>query len=289
MGQPPSNEDMYTIILGSLPPSFDSYISAVSAISSVLGITISTDASMTTVTDKYNHQLLNSKSSKKDDYVTYTNEGSSKGQKGGSKKDVECYNCHKKGHYKADCWAEGRGKEGQGPKIKKKAKGKAKEVAAAAVAAKDKVKEKVEAWMVSLAVIDNDLFDEMESLLDLESVSNSKISKTSLPESFGKEYTIPFAFPSPHNDSDASLDGLPDLESVSDSSMDEQDSPESFGKDYTILCNYFFSPNIPDTSSKVSDSLDSLSEEFQYIPMKEEAYVATYKANTLQGTLEHSL
>jgi hypothetical protein len=27
-----------------------------------------------------------------------------------------CYNCDCKGHYKADCWRPGGGKEGQGPK-----------------------------------------------------------------------------------------------------------------------------------------------------------------------------
>ena len=35
-------------------------------------------------------------------------------------KDIECFNCHKKGHKKADCWAKGGGKEGQGPKSKLK-------------------------------------------------------------------------------------------------------------------------------------------------------------------------
>jgi hypothetical protein len=31
-------------------------------------------------------------------------------------KDVECYNCHKKGHLAKDCWSKGGGSEGQGPR-----------------------------------------------------------------------------------------------------------------------------------------------------------------------------
>jgi hypothetical protein len=171
MGHPPSNDDMYAIALSSLPPSYDSYISAVSATSSVLGTTISTDALMTTIADEYDRQLLNSKGGKKDDNIAfYTNEGSSKSQKGGLKKDVKCYNCHKKGHHKADCWAEGGEKEGQGPKMKGREKGKAKEMTAA-VAAKEKVEEKVEAWMVSLAVI-----DEPESSFDAVDLSGGSNS-----------------------------------------------------------------------------------------------------------------
>ena len=149
MGHPPSNDDMYAIALGSLPPSYDSYISAVSTTSSVLCTTISANSLMTTIMDEYDHRPLNSKGAKKEDNVAfYSHEGASKDRKGGSKKDVECYNCHKKGHYKADCWAEGGGKEGQGLKLKGKAKGKPK-VAVAAVAAKEKEEEKVEVWMVS--------------------------------------------------------------------------------------------------------------------------------------------
>lgn len=48
---------------------------------------------------------------------------------------MECYNCGKKGHMKADCWAKGGGKEGQKPAWKGKAKNSAN---AAATSADDK-------------------------------------------------------------------------------------------------------------------------------------------------------
>ena len=46
------------------------------------------------------------------------------------KTDLQCGNCKKKGHTNEDCWAKGRGKEGQGPKQKKKDKSKTAIVAA---------------------------------------------------------------------------------------------------------------------------------------------------------------
>ena len=63
--------------------------------------------------------------------------------------------------------------------------------------------------MVSLAVIDNDWFDEMESLPDLEFVSDSGVDKTDLLESYDKDYITSFIHPFPHNDSDTSSDGPP--------------------------------------------------------------------------------
>jgi hypothetical protein len=130
-------------------------------------------------------------------------------------------NCHKKGHYKADCLAEGGGKEGQGPKMKGRTKGKAKKTTAA-VAAKEKVKEKVEAWMVLLAVInepessfdaadlsygsnlsDDDWFEEMDNLPNLQPVNDSNDSEM--------EENLP--------DNLDDMDSLLDLKSVSDSKI----------------------------------------------------------------------
>ena len=79
------------------------------------------------------------------------------------KKNVKCYNCKKKGHYKTECWAPGGGKEGQGPNQKGKGKAKAKETAGMAKEKdedKEKEKQVEEAW---LAMIDN---DELPDLVD---------------------------------------------------------------------------------------------------------------------------
>ena len=52
MGQPLADNDFYAIIMGSLPASYDPYISAVNATSSVLGTTLSADDLMLTLTEE---------------------------------------------------------------------------------------------------------------------------------------------------------------------------------------------------------------------------------------------
>ena len=69
--------------------------------------------------------------------------GSNSGSKK-SKKDVECFNCHKKGHFKQDCWVPGRGAEGKGLKNWKR---KQKETAAKTEAKEDEDTDAV--WMAN--------------------------------------------------------------------------------------------------------------------------------------------
>ncbi|KAF8811780.1 hypothetical protein BYT27DRAFT_7221343 [Phlegmacium glaucopus] len=154
MGQSLTKNDFYVIILGSLPSSYNPYISAVSATSSVLGKTLSAGDLMLTITEEYECQNLKSKIGRKDENITFYSNDSGKGRKGGSgssskKSSIECFNCHKKGHYAADCWAPGGGKEGQGPKQKGKSKQKPKGGETSA-GAKEKSDEIEEAWMVTL-------------------------------------------------------------------------------------------------------------------------------------------
>jgi hypothetical protein len=111
-------------------------------------------------------------------------------------------------------------------------------------------------------------FEEMDSPPDLQPVSDSDNSETekNLPDNL--------------ND----IDSLLDLESVSDSKIDEKDLLENFGEEYIIPSTYPFSLNNPNACSKVFNNFDSPFEEFEYVPMKEKAYVMTYEASMLRGT-----
>ena len=63
------------------------------------------------ILDEYElHKLRSNKKDSKDE--AFTADSSKKKPK----KDMECHNCHKHGHVKADCWAKGGRKEGQRPK-----------------------------------------------------------------------------------------------------------------------------------------------------------------------------
>ena len=54
MGQKLEDSDFYAIVMGSLPSSYDPYISAINATSSVLGTTLTADDLMLTVTKNLN-------------------------------------------------------------------------------------------------------------------------------------------------------------------------------------------------------------------------------------------
>ncbi|KAF9460477.1 hypothetical protein BDZ94DRAFT_1377088, partial [Collybia nuda] len=101
---------------------------------------------MSTVTEEYERHAMKQKGCKEDTAAFHAGSSSSSGRgHGGSSSSKECFNCRKKGHYKANCWASSGGKEGQGPKGKGKSKGKGKETETAGTA-ESKLESEDQAW-----------------------------------------------------------------------------------------------------------------------------------------------
>ncbi|PPQ72520.1 hypothetical protein CVT25_004305 [Psilocybe cyanescens] len=234
MGQPPSDDDFYAIVMGSLPSSYDPYISTVNATSSVLSTTLTAENLMHTVTEEFDRRSLGSKGAKREENAAFFSNDSAQGSGSGgrgrrfgagssSRKNVECYNCKKKGHFKSECWAEGSGKASQGPKGKgkekeKEGKGKGKEMAASA---KDDDDE--EGWM---AMTSSDEEYDAISDGDISSVPSFALSDDDLMDFVfdGSEYGSDDP-PNlePVSDSDSDSNSVPDLQEVSNLESDDDD------------------------------------------------------------------
>ena len=125
MGKSVLDAEFASILMGSLPSSYQLTLSSIAA-AAEMSTTTPTVATVTKLAiDEYDRCTL--LSGKPQDQAFTAN-----AQKKGKKRDVECFNCKKKGHVRADCWAKGGGKEGQGPKKKR---GSSKETGAKADAA----------------------------------------------------------------------------------------------------------------------------------------------------------
>jgi hypothetical protein len=117
MGTRISNEDFTVMILGLLPTLYDTYLSAITATVSVINTALDPEALIVSIIDEYDWRTVKLNKNKKDDkntafYAGNLSKGSKKGH-GGSKKNIECFNCKKRGHVKADCWAKGGRNEAQ--------------------------------------------------------------------------------------------------------------------------------------------------------------------------------
>ena len=184
MGHAPVKDDFYTIVIGSLPPSYNPFILALNAISSAIGSFIIPDDLMQTITDEYDRWTLGRTSKREENVAFYAGDNAGKGKR--KQSDAKCYNCGKKGHKKIDCWAEGGGKAGQGGGDGKgKDKDKKKEAAASA-------REPEAAWMAMTAFSENeddhtrvaDPYPDLQDLLfdDDDNMSVIRMSSTYPPK-----------------------------------------------------------------------------------------------------------
>ena len=113
MGTTVPDNEYGSILLGSVPTTYEAITSAMNTTAKLTRTALTPDMVTSLVTDEYDRRVLKKPKEGQEEAL-----GANAGKGKKPRKDVECFNCKKKGHMKSDCWAKGGGKEGQGPKRK---------------------------------------------------------------------------------------------------------------------------------------------------------------------------
>jgi hypothetical protein len=137
MGVSIDDKDFLAIIIGSLPKSYQPLLSSINAAAQITKKLLTPYELVNVISKEYEHRQLMNRTSKKAGNSALSAKMSGRKNRTGSsanaaKQDITCYNCDRKGHYRADCWRPGGGKEGQGPCPGKKGGNKQNESASAA-------------------------------------------------------------------------------------------------------------------------------------------------------------
>jgi hypothetical protein len=107
-----------SILFGSLPPSYKIILHGLNTAAHLTKMSIMPDAVTCLMTNKYDCRVMKKgNESDNEAFMAATSQNKKK------KCDIECHNYHKKGHIKAECWAKGGSKEGQGPRRGSAARG----------------------------------------------------------------------------------------------------------------------------------------------------------------------
>ncbi len=182
LGRTVGNDKYIMVLIGSLPPCYDSPIDALTSSCDINNKDITPSAVIRSTTREYEKCVLHKENKSQEEAF------STEAKKKAKNKDIECYNCKKKGHIKAECWAKGGDKEGQGPKRSKdcgtndknKRKGKDTANAVQADSSSDK------SWAVIVTVDDPSLGEEqsLEGLgLSLSASTTDPISEAEIYDS----------------------------------------------------------------------------------------------------------
>jgi len=124
MGMSLGANEFSIIILGSTPPSYQTFLASVTAAASAAGKTLDPDDLVRMIVSKADHRAINEHGDKAAESALMagrTKKGAHKGKSKGStstsrsKSMEECDNCHKPGRTKPECFQEGGGKASQWP------------------------------------------------------------------------------------------------------------------------------------------------------------------------------
>ncbi|KAK0421484.1 hypothetical protein EV421DRAFT_1884193 [Armillaria borealis] len=102
MGADPGDDNFVAIVLGSLPASFETYLSALTGTSTLLGKALDPDMVLQGINDEADRRKVRSAGKGEKESAFYSGNSGKKSRKSG--------------HMARDCWAKGGGKEGQGPR-----------------------------------------------------------------------------------------------------------------------------------------------------------------------------
>jgi hypothetical protein len=140
MGSEISETRLNAMIMSSLPESYRPTLQTITASERASALTSGSTNRMKSsdlvafLIEEAQHRVINDERSKHSEqalaaYGKQKGKGKGKADRGKGKEkalnadsEITCHNCGKTGHKKADCWAKGGGKEGQGPKQKKRAR-----------------------------------------------------------------------------------------------------------------------------------------------------------------------
>src|SRR5258708_25156225 len=150
MGKSVPDSEYASILMGSLPSTSAGMLGSIAASAEMSGTAVSSTIVVKLSMDEYNRCTLQSGKAQDEAFTA-----DSQKKKKGKKRDVECENCHKKGHTKAQCWAKGGSNEGGGPKCKGKDDDKKDGDKSAAATTKEQQPD-IEAW----AAIDESVEDD---------------------------------------------------------------------------------------------------------------------------------
>ena len=152
MGETIADQQYANTLLASLPSCYDMRICAITTNADETGKDLDPARIVKHICDDYDKHMLGKN---KTDDQAFT---ASTQYKKTDKRNVECYNCKKMGHFKAECWAKGGGKEGQRPQHGKRRgdKDKNKDNAASATDTGNDI----ESWAILVSDSEEDLYEE---------------------------------------------------------------------------------------------------------------------------------